>query len=148
MTPQQNAAPVAAPSASAEAKTEATTVVPPRDEFDPLGWGLPLLCKDCGKLFDVPYRHFQAGVVFHCSHCHGSFVPKTEMCRAVREAFDDFYARQRRRLDDRADKGDSSTPRIEARELEEFRAALERLAREMRPAGKMVRRKGLRAMFT
>jgi hypothetical protein len=33
-------------------------------------------------------------------------------------------------------------------ELAKFQRALEQLARELRPAGKMVRRKGLAAMFT
>ena len=66
------------------------------DEFDPMGWRLPLICKDCDKRFEVPYRHFQAGVVFHCPHCHGSFVPKMTMYRAVREAFETFYTKRRR----------------------------------------------------
>jgi hypothetical protein len=34
------------------------------------------------------------------------------------------------------------------RELAEFHKALERLAHELRPAGKMVRRRGFAAMFT
>ena len=147
MTPEQSAASVLS-SANAEVKADARTTAP-RDEFDPLGWELPLICKDCGKLFNVPYRHFQAGIVFHCPHCHGSFVPKTDMCRAVRDVYESFYSRQKRRRDELAGKGgDGSPPCIEPRELEEFQASLERLAREMHPAGKMVRRKGLRAMFT
>lgn len=142
MAPEENTAPDIS-SAVVEVKTEA--VAPARDEFDPLGWELPLFCKDCGKQFKVPYRHFQAGVVFHCPHCHGSFVPKTEMCRAVRDAFENFYGRQKRRREER---GDGATPSIEPNEMLEFQAELERLAREMHPAGKMIRRRGLRAMFS
>ncbi|HJU29186.1 MAG TPA: hypothetical protein VJ718_08445 [Candidatus Binataceae bacterium] len=149
MTPEQNAAPdIAAGAANAKAPEQPATSA--HDELDPLRWQLPLLCKDCGKLFDVPYRHFQSGVVFHCPHCHGSFVPKAEMCRAVRDAFEDFYSRQRREREQRQPGavGSPSSRAIDPAELREFRVYLERLAHEMRPAGKMVRRKGLRAMFT
>ncbi|MBV8451360.1 MAG: hypothetical protein JOZ29_03695, partial [Deltaproteobacteria bacterium] len=58
-----------------------------RDPFDPLGWELPVVCKDCDKEFKVPYRHFQAGVVFHCPHCRGSYVPTLPMYRRVHDTF-------------------------------------------------------------
>ena len=128
---------------------EPTTSQPKnRDPFDPLGWELPVVCKDCDKEFKVPYRHFQAGVVFHCPHCHGSYVPTLPMYRRVRDTFESFYARMRHERE-RAAEGDSGafSAALE-RELADFQKRLERLARELRPAGKMVRRKGLRAMFT
>lgn len=120
------------------------------DEFDPLSWIVPVICKDCGKGFELPYRHFQAGVVFHCPHCHGSFVPNLPMYRAVRDAFETFYAGRKRELEEfeRADGDAADFSRKQAAELEEFRKSLDRLAQAMRPAGKMVRRKGLAAMFT
>ena len=121
-----------------------------RDPFDPLGWELPVVCKDCDKEFTVPYRHFQAGVVFHCPHCHGSYVPTLPMYRLVHDTFETFYARMRRERDKMTQPGNREVDfsrRLEA-ELAEFRKTLERLARELRPAGKMVRRKGLAAMFT
>lgn len=120
-----------------------------RDPFDPLGWELPVVCKDCNKVFKVPYRHFQAGVVFHCRHCHGSYVPTLPMYRKVHDTFETFYARMRRERGEMAQSGNDAAfrDRLE-RELAQFHDTLDRLARELHPAGKMVRRKGLAAMFT
>lgn len=120
------------------------------DLFDPLGWEVPVVCKDCDKEFTVPYRHFQAGVVFHCRHCHGSYVPTLPMYRRVHDTFEDFYARMRRERDEISLAGANGTAFREKleRELTEFHKSLQRLARELRPAGKMVRRKGIAAMFT
>src|SRR5579863_5452827 len=106
MTPDENPRPADAQPGPAPAATPASTsaspapasaaaksVAPkPLDEFDAMGWEVPLICKDCEKDFKVPYRHFQVGVVFHCPHCHGSFVPKLSMYRSVRDAFETFYA--------------------------------------------------------
>jgi hypothetical protein len=121
-----------------------------RDPFDPLGWELPVVCKDCNKEFKVPYRHFQAGVVFHCPHCHGSYVPTLPMYRSVHVTFETFYARMKCERDKSAKSGgsDAAFRDMLERELAEFHKTLERLARELRPAGKLVRRKGLAAMFT
>jgi len=141
--PLTNAAPTPAPEPSA---VEPTTP----DPFDPLGWELPVVCKDCNKEFQVPYRHFQAGVVFHCPHCHGSYVPTLPMYRKVHQTFETFYARMRRERDEMAQSAGNDTAfrdRLQ-RELVQFHDALEQLARELSPAGKMVRRKGLAAMFT
>jgi len=148
--------PLASPGA-APASTEPDTAQPlapapseQRDEFDPLGWIVPVICKDCGKDFALPYRHFQAGVVFHCPHCHGSFVPNLPMYRAVRDAFETFYAKRKRDRDEfqRGGGDDAAFHRKQTIELEGFRKSLDQLARAMRPAGKMVKRKGLAAMFT
>ena len=129
-----------------------STPTPPadRDEFDPLGWIVPVICKDCDKDFELPYRHFQAGMVFHCPHCHGSFVPNLPMYRAVRDAFEPFYAKRKHDRDDALGAGgdDPAMRRRQATELEAFRKSLNTLAHAMRPAGKMVKRKGLAAMFT
>src|SRR5947209_6346363 len=82
---------------------EASTVQPKNlDPFDPLGWKLPVVCKDCDKEFKVAYRHFQAGVVFHCPHCHGSYVPTLPMYRLVRDTFEAFYARMRQEREQRS----------------------------------------------
>jgi hypothetical protein len=119
------------------------------DPFDPLGWELPAVCKDCDKEFKVPYRHFQAGVVFHCPHCHGSYVPTLPMYQRVHDAFETFYGRMRRERDHTSQSSnDTGFKERFGRELAEFHKTLQRLARELHPAGKMVRRKGLSAMFT
>jgi hypothetical protein len=122
----------------------------PRDPLDPLGWEVLVVCKDCNKGFKVPYRHFHAGVVFHCPHCHGSYVPTLSMYRQVHDIYETFYARMRRERDETtAVGGDESafTRRFEDA-LAQFIKTVEQLARMMRPAGKLVRRKGLAAMFT
>jgi hypothetical protein len=113
-------------------------------------WQLPLICKDCEKRFEVPYRHFQAGVVFHCPHCHGSFVPKAPMCRVVRSAFEDFLARRRAAREEleRLGGDDADWRERARRDHEAFRVRLEQLAADMRPAGKMVRKGWLASMFT
>jgi hypothetical protein len=71
------------------------------------------------------------------------------MYRQVHDAFETFYARMKREREQRgAEAGDAAfSDRLEG-ELAQFQKALERLARELRPAGRMVRRKGLAAMFT
>lgn len=121
-------------------------------EFDPRGWNVPLICKDCNKPFAVPYRTFYAGVVFHCPSCQGSWVPNTTIARQVRAVFLEFWsarkaaraAFERRGL--RLDR--DQFERRQAEELKAFNERLERMALEYRPAGKLVRRKGLRAMFS
>jgi hypothetical protein len=126
--------------------------VTPVDDCDPMKWQLPLICKDCSKRFEVPYRHFQAGVVFHCPHCHGSFVPKAPMCRVVRSAFEDFFAQRRAAREELARLGGSGNDGAwlerQRRDHEAFAAELEKIALEMRPAGKMVRKGWLAGMFT
>ena len=140
------------PGNAASTPVPETSAVQPkaRDPFDPLGWDLPVICKDCDKEFKVPYRHFQAGVVFHCPHCHGSYVPTLPMYRQVHDTFETFFARMRGERDEMARSeagGDAFSSRMDGA-LAEFNQVLEKLAHELRPAGKMVRRKGLAAMFT
>jgi hypothetical protein len=129
---------------------EFTPVQSDCDPFDPLRWEVPVVCKDCDKDFKVPYRHFQAGVVFHCPHCHGSYVPTLPMYRKVHDTFETFYARMRRERDEMTKSAGNERAYSERlkRQLAEFDDRLNRLAHELRPAGKMVRRKGLAAMFT
>src|SRR5262249_35065582 len=103
-----------------------------------LGWKLPVVCKDCDKEFKVPYRHFQAGVVFHCPHCHGSYVPTVPMYCLVHDTFETFYARMRHERDQMMQSGADGAAfndKLEA-ELTGFQTALERLARELRPAAR------------
>jgi len=152
MTPDE-VKPVSAEASKPETgPTPATGTAPPKpvDEFDPMGWEVPLICKDCDKNFKVPYRHFQAGVVFHCPHCHGSFVPKVTMHRTVHEVFEAFYAKRRREREEFARAGGDETAfqRKQRRNLEEFHKLLDEVARAMRPAGKLVKPRGIAAMFT
>jgi ferredoxin len=136
--PKPAAAPVAA-SAAADS------------EFDPISWEVPVICKDCNSPFTIPYRHFQAGVVFYCPSCSGSYVPKTTMARIVRETFEKFYGRrraEREAMERRHQREREALEAKQAAEMEAFQNRLQELGNEMKPAGKLVRPKGLAAMFT
>lgn len=104
--------------------------------FDLKRLQIPAICKDCDKPFEVTYRHFQPGVVSHCPHCRGSFVPTMPMFRVIHDAVEGFAATHQR------------NDQVPQREVERLRKMLEQLAHKMRPAGKVIRRKGLAAMFT
>ncbi len=160
--PAAAAAPAARPAASAPAAAKAAPAAPtpsapplkpqPADEFDPLGWDVPLICKDCEKGFSVPYRHFHSGVVFHCPHCNGSWVPNTTIAKGTRRVFEEFWG-ARKRAREAFERGalkldGAEFARRQAAELAAFKERLARLAQEMKPAGKLVRPKGLAAMFT
>ena len=147
------AKPAAAPAVAAPkpAPAAAAATSAKRTEFDPLGWEVPVICKDCNGRWTIPYRLFAQGVVFHCPSCLGSFVPKTAMYRAVRETFEGFYNRRRAQQEafERKPARDAAAFKAkQAAELEEFKQKLEALAHSMKPAGKTVRPKGIAAMFT
>jgi len=140
---------VAAPAATAPAAAAPTSAS--SEEFNPLAWEVPVICKDCNEPWTIPYRLFERGVVFHCPSCSGSFVPKTAMYRAVKETFEGFYNRRR------ADREAFERKRVreaaafeakQAAEMEAFKQKLEALAHSMKPAGKLVRPTGIASMFT
>jgi len=151
--------PASAAGAPAAVKAAAPQPLPPPppkpqpiDEFDPLGWDVPIICKDCDKPFVVPYRNFHAGVVFHCPSCQGSWVPSTTIAKEMRQVFEGFWG-PRKRAREAFERGELKLDRAEferrqAEELKAFKERLERLAAELKPAGKLVRPKGLAAMFT
>ena len=147
------AAPKPAPApASAPAPAVAAPAASVADaEYDPIAWEVPVVCKDCNEPFTIPYRHFQAGVVFYCPSCSGSYVPKTTMARIVRETFENFYGRRRAERDalrKRQQRENEALMAKQATEMEAFRKQLEELGNEMKPAGKVVRPKGIAAMFS
>jgi ferredoxin len=120
-------------------------------EYDPATWAVPVICKDCNEQFSIPYRHFQAGVVFYCPNCSGSFVPNSRLCRNVREAFEGYYARRRRdreRLEERQAKERADLEARQVAEAQAFAKQLQEMAESAKPSGKMVKPKGLAAMFT
>jgi len=134
--------PVAAATPAAAASVE---------EYDPATWAVPVICKDCNEPFSIPYRHFQAGVVFYCPNCSGSFVPNSKLCRNVREAFEGFYARRRRereRLETRRAKELADFEARQTAEAEAFAKQLQEMAETAKPSGKMTKPKGIAAMFT
>jgi ferredoxin len=152
------AAPAAKPAAAPAPKPAAPPAGPPAvaasaasEEFDPVAWEVPVRCKDCNEIYAIPYRHFQAGVVFYCPQCSGSFVPNSVIYRTVKETFEGFYTRRQRERENFERRQAREQAEFQARqqaEMEAFEERLQKLADEIKPAGKMVRRKGLAAMFT
>jgi ferredoxin len=146
----------AAPAAAPAPKPQPVAVATPAsaasvEEYDPATWAVPVECKDCNEPFSIPYRHFQAGVVFYCPNCSGSFVPNSRLCRNVREAFEGFYGRRRRereRMEARRAKESADFEAREAAEAAAFAKQLQAMAQAAKPSGKMVKPKGLAAMFT
>ena len=143
------APPAAQPPAAggaAAAKAAAAPLPPPPepepiDEFDPIGWDVPIICKDCDKPFAVPYRNFHAGVVFHCPSCQGSWVPNTTIAKGMRQVFENFWSPAQasprgfraRRTQGQAE-GRARRVRAPAGgQLKEFKKRLERLAAELKP---------------
>ncbi|HYA35183.1 MAG TPA: hypothetical protein VEF03_06160, partial [Candidatus Binataceae bacterium] len=159
--PKAEAAPKPAPAASAPALKPTAAPAPtvsaapaastPDEEFDPGAWEVPIICKDCTSHYTIPYRHFQAGVVFYCPQCSGSFVPTSKMCKMVRDTFEGFFERRRREresMDTRQTRERAQLDQRQAAELDEFQTRLQEMAAAMKPAGKLVRPKGIAAMFT
>jgi ferredoxin len=150
------AAPAATPVVAPAPKPQPVAVATPAaaasvEEYDPATWAVPVECKDCNEPFSIPYRHFQAGVVFFCPNCSGSFVPNSKLCRNVREAFEGYYGRRRRereRLEARQVKDRAELEAREAAEADAFGKELQAMAQSAKPSGKMVKPKGLAAMFT
>lgn len=135
--------PTAAPAAVASSANSA--------EFNPLGWEVPVICKDCNEPWTIPYRLFEQGVVFHCASCSGSFVPKSAMYRAVKETFEGFYNKRRadrEAFDRKREREAAAFEAKQAAEMEAFKQRLEALAHSMKPAGKLVRPTGVSSMFT
>jgi hypothetical protein len=72
-------------------------------------WEVPLRCFRCEGEFSVAYQYIRPGVVLHCPHCVGSFVPNTALYQALskrlssfhgswRKSFDEFRARRAKEL--------------------------------------------------
>jgi ferredoxin len=145
------AAPAAAPARTQMAPAAAPAVSTSSDEFDPITWQVPIRCKDCKEIYNVPFRHFQPGVVFYCPSCSGSFVPTSALYRGVKETFEGFYTRRRLERETFEQKRARELAEFQAKqssEMEAFKARLQKIADEMKPAGKMVTPKGLASMFT
>ncbi len=144
------AAPKPAPVAAA-APVSAPAVAGLSEESNPISWEVPVICKDCNEPWTIPYRHFQAGVVFYCPNCSGSFVPKSQMYRAVRETFEGFYNRRRAEREAFERKREREAVAFAAKqnaEMDDFKKRLEALSHSMKPAGKTVRPTGIGSMFT
>jgi ferredoxin len=143
--PKPAAAPKAAP-APAPALVAAES-----SEFDPATWEVPIVCHLCNANYSIPYRHFRVGMVFYCPSCSASFVPNKTIYEAVRKHFEGFYGRRKREREEferrRARELETFQSR-QATEMAAFNETLDKMAQDMKPAGKVVKPKGLAAMFT
>ncbi|MDO8434713.1 MAG: hypothetical protein Q7S58_20135, partial [Candidatus Binatus sp.] len=147
--PAKAAAPAAPVAAAAPISAPAVAAV--GEESNPISWEVPVICKDCNEPWTIPYRHFQAGVVFYCPSCSGSYVPKSQMCRAVRETFEGFYNRrraEREAFERKRAKEAAAFAAKQTAEMDDFKKRLEALSHSMKPAGKTVRPTGIGSMFT
>jgi ferredoxin len=149
--PAKPAAPPAAAAKPAPAPAAPAAPAAAAGEFDPVTWAVPIICKDCNEGYTIPYRHFQVGVVFFCPQCSGSFVPNSTLYRRVKSVFEEFYARRMRArelVERRREREATAFEDKQVAEMASFKSELEEIAREMKPAGKTVKPKGIAAMFT
>jgi ferredoxin len=146
------AAPAAAPKPAAPQATPAPAAVAAEaSEYDPANWEVPIVCHLCNADYLIPYRNFRVGMVFYCPSCSASFVPNKTIYEAVRKHFEGFYGRRKREREEFERRRARESEQFEARqaaEMEAFREGLDKMAQEMKPAGKMVKPRGLAAMFS
>jgi ferredoxin len=161
-TPARAAAPASAPAAKPAAAPAAAPKSTPTpapaavaaaeaSEYDPATWEVPIVCHLCNANYTLPYRHFRVGMVFYCPSCSASFVPNKTIYEAVRKYFEGFYGRRKREREEFERRRARELEMFETRqaaEMEAFNEGLDKLAQEMKPAGKLVKPKGLAAMFT
>jgi hypothetical protein len=85
-------------------------------------------------------------------NCHNDANQQyTTLYRAVRDAFEGFYSRRQKERDALVRKRERELREFEARqaaEMDAFQQSLQDLAERMRPAGKLVRPKGILSMFS
>jgi len=145
------AAATPAPAPKAAPAPAAAPIVSADSEFDPAAWEVPIVCHLCNANYTIAYRHFRVGMVFYCPSCSASFVPNKTIYEAVRKHFEGFYGRRKREREEFERRRARELELFETRqavEMQAFTEALDKMAQEMKPAGKLVKPKGLAAMFT
>ena len=157
-TPAPAAAPAApkpasapAPKAAPAAVAAPAPVIAGTSEYDPATWEVPIVCHLCNANYSIPYRHFRVGMVFYCPSCSASFVPNKTIYEAVRKHFEGFYGKRRREREEferRRAREIELFENRQAAEMTAFNEALEKMAQDRKPAGKVVKPKGLAAMFS
>ena len=89
-------APAAAPAAAPVAAAAAPAAMSPEDALaaavpDLDDWDVPLRCFRCEGEFSVAYQYVRPGVVLHCPHCGGSFVPNTALYQGLSKRLSSFH---------------------------------------------------------
>ena len=89
-------APAAAPAAAPVAAAAAPAAMSPEDALaaavpDLDDWDVPLRCFRCQGEFSVAYQYVRPGIVLHCPHCGGSFVPNTALYQGLSKRLSSFH---------------------------------------------------------
>lgn len=129
------AAPAAAPAAAAAAPAPSgpAAVVSPEDALaaavpDLDDWEVPLRCFRCEGEFAVAYQYIRPGVVLHCPHCVGSFVPNTALYQALSKRLSSFHGSWRKSFEEFRARRAKELASFEASQ----KAALEKLEADLR----------------
>lgn len=136
------AAPAVAPTPVAALSPEDALAASVPDLED---WEVPLRCFRCSGEFSVAFQYIRPGVVLHCPHCIGSFVPNTALYQALHRRLSGFHRSWRQSFEEFRER--------RARELESFEAGqraalakleddLKKIADEAELAGAPVRSRG------
>ncbi|MBY0279566.1 4Fe-4S dicluster domain-containing protein [Candidatus Binatia bacterium] len=123
-------APVAAPAA---APAGPAVVVSPEDALaaavpDLDDWEVPLRCFRCEGEFSVAYQYIRPGVVLHCPHCVGSFVPNTALYQALSKRLSSFHGSWHKSFEEFRARRAKELASFEASQ----KAALEKLEADLR----------------
>jgi len=109
-----------APAAATPATAAVGVATSPEDALaaavpDLEDWEVPLKCFRCGGAFTVAFQYVRPGVVLHCPHCVGSFVPNTALYQALSRRLTLFHSSWKKSSDEFRER--------RARELESFEAS-------------------------
>jgi ferredoxin len=98
-TPEPAAEATAAPAPAAAVAAPAPAAAAPSAEDalaaavpDLEDWEVPLKCVRCGGGFTVPFQYVRPGMVLHCPHCVGSYVPNTALYQELSRRLIRFHA--------------------------------------------------------
>jgi ferredoxin len=89
------AAVAAAPAVVTRPEDALAASVPDLDD-----WEVPLRCFRCEGEFSVAYQYVRPGVVLHCPHCVGSFVPNSALYQALSKRLSSFHGSWRKSFDE------------------------------------------------
>jgi ferredoxin len=121
------------PAGAPRGATDATVPIVPIEQ-----WEVPLHCFRCDQAFTVPFAYLQAGTVFNCPHCQGTYVPTFPLCQAVERAlrgFHDTFTSDAQAFHERRQRDLDRFREQQRQHLEAFGQRLTELARSVRPPG-------------
>lgn len=124
--PPPAAAPMQSAPVAASAEDALSAAVPDLED-----WEVPLKCFRCGGGFSVAFQYVRPGMVLHCPHCVGSYVPNTALYQELSRRLTRFHASWTKSFEEFRER--------RARELESFeqsqKAALATLEADLEKIG-------------